>query len=197
MRIRKIISLKQAASKNLIDYKLIDHGYALIHYLPIKKENKRDFQRTYQNPQVFRRDLTFTRDLMIGDRVREWQSRWSFWHGLVKNESIWIDLLLYLCFCMCLTRTTIVIWYTYIHTCMDSRPALFVKLIFKSTWDGNIYIYTFFNTLYTVYMLYLWNDQLNCIKITSLHLGFDEWWQTDWRTACTTMRIICQTPGRW
>lgn len=109
MRIRKIISLKQASSsKNLIDYKLIDHGYALIHYLPIKKENKRDVQRTYQKPQVFRRDLTFTlphdRRQSSGVAIAmELLARPS------ENESIGIDLLLYLCFCMCLTRTTIFI----------------------------------------------------------------------------------------
>ena len=195
MRIRKIISLKQAASKNLIDYKLIDHGYALIHYLPIKKENKRDFQRTYQNPQVFRRDLTFTRDLMIGDRVREWQSRWSFWHGLVKNESIWIDLLLYLCFCMCLTRTTIVLWYTYIHTCMDSRPALFVKLIFKSTWDGNIYIYTIFK--YIVYCIYVISMERS-IKLHQDHKSTSGvWWMMTNRLKNSLHHYAHHLPNPW
>ena len=120
MRIRKIISLKQAASKNLIDYKLIHHGYALIHYLPIKKEKKQDFQRTYQNPQVFRRDLTFT---LPHDR----------------RQSSGVAIAMELLARPSLEQPSLYDLHT--HTCMHSRPALFGKLISKSTWDGNIYIY--------------------------------------------------------
>lgn len=164
MRIRKIISLKQAASKNLIDYKLIDHGYALIHYLPIKKENKRDFQRTYQKLQVFRRDLTFTlphdRRQSSGVAIAmELLARPS------ENESIWIAF-------ACASLEQPFLFDLHIYTYMHAWSYCCVCDADIQMYMGWQYIC--FNTLYTVHMLYLWNDQLNCIKITSLHLGFDE-----------------------